>query len=67
MSATRKRLAHRRAVNQRLAQADRANRCDHCLIALNGIIHRWFGRPEEFCSTTCRDAFADVERQKAGR
>lgn len=64
---TKKHLETRRARNRALAKADRANRCEHCRLAFDGLTIQDFGEGTKFCSEACFQAAAEVARLKAAR
>lgn len=53
MTATKRRLTQRRAINQRLGQQDRANRCSYCLAALGATFYKSLTLAGKFCSDAC--------------
>lgn len=59
---TRKRLAHRRAVNQRLAEQDAKSRCTLCKRGLTGARWKSLLLAGSFCSEDCLARSEDLEQ-----
>lgn len=64
---TRKRLAHRRAVNQRLAEQDAANRCHMCRLPFSGVIFVSILTRGRFCCENCQLRAEDLEQMTSSR